>query len=599
MIFKQPGLRPRYRWGGLLAAVALLGGGCLSSGDLLNRGQSPDLEELLEAESEAESRVRLVGDLAGTIGMNYFKVEGIALVCGLNDTGSDPAPTPRRAMLMEEMKARKVERPNHILASPKTSLVLVRGYIPPGVQEGDRFDVEVYLPARSETTSLRGGRLMEVRLKELKMLGNAIRSGKVVARAWGNLLVDALVEGDDDEILETRARILGGAVALKSRPLGLVLRNEHRSVRASSLIGDAINQRFHSFDRGIKRGVAKPMRDNFIELSVYPRYKNNIVRYVRVVTSIPVREAAADRAMRLQLLDRQLNEPTSAARAALRLEALGKDGVPALQRGLDSDDPEVRFYAAEALAYLDEEAAAEPLGETARQEPAFRLRALNALSAMDDLAAYDVLSALLDVSSAETRYGAFRALRTRSKDDPLVQGENLKGQFGYHVIPTEADPMIHIARTTRPEIVVFGREQHLLTPLVLFAGKEIMVKSLPSGRVKVSRFAPGKPDESQECSSRLDDVIRAIANVGGTYPDVVAALRKAKQNKCLQARLVVNSLPKSGRTYHRRGEAERMPGGPVELSRDVDPLGDTPGKHPREAGPAPAPLAVDAAQVGA
>ena len=109
-------------------------------------------------------------------------------------------------------------------------------------------------------------------------------------------------------------------------------------------------------------------------------------------------------------LEQQLGDPLTAANAAMRLEAIGNDQAKRdSQQGLASNDPEVRFYAAEALAYLDETAAVEPLADVARDEPAFRVNALAALSAMDDVMAYDALRALLEVSSAETRYGAFRA----------------------------------------------------------------------------------------------------------------------------------------------------------------------------------------------
>jgi len=60
-----------------------------------------------------------------------------------------------------------------------------------------------------------------------------------------------------------------------------------------------------------------------------------------------------------------LLDPITSAPAAIRLEALGKDGIDALHKGLAAEDEEVRFYAAEALAYLDDSAAAPPLGQLA------------------------------------------------------------------------------------------------------------------------------------------------------------------------------------------------------------------------------------------
>ena len=59
-----------------------------------------------------ESRVKLVGDFARPYGNNYIKIEAVALVTGLDNTGEDPAPSPQREALLHEMKTRGVERPN-------------------------------------------------------------------------------------------------------------------------------------------------------------------------------------------------------------------------------------------------------------------------------------------------------------------------------------------------------------------------------------------------------------------------------------------------------------------------------------------------------
>ena len=65
------------------------------------------------------------------------KIEAVGLVSGLHSTGSDPDPSPQRAMLIAEMRRRKSPDPNHLLATRNFSLVLVRGFLRPGVQKGD------------------------------------------------------------------------------------------------------------------------------------------------------------------------------------------------------------------------------------------------------------------------------------------------------------------------------------------------------------------------------------------------------------------------------------------------------------------------------
>jgi hypothetical protein len=194
---------------------------------------------------------------------------------------------------------------------------------------------------------------------------------------------------------------------------------------------------------------------------------------------VAVRESPAERSARLELLERQLLEPVTASNAALRLEAVGADAIPVLKKGLQSADPEVRFYAAEALAYLDDSSAAGPLAEAAKNEPAFRAYALTALSAMDAFAAEEALRSLLDVPSAETRYGAFRSLWAMNPNSDLVRGEELGEQFSYHVLRTNGPPMVHVTRNRRPEIVMFGADQHFQPPMVVDAGKQIMTPATP------------------------------------------------------------------------------------------------------------------------
>ena len=111
------------------------------------------------------------------------RVEAVGLVTGLHGTGSDPSPSPQRAALLEEMRTRGVANPNSVLASGDVALVMVQAILPAGVQKGDHFDVEVRVPSQSETTSLRGGYLLETRLSEMAVLSNQVHHGELLALA--------------------------------------------------------------------------------------------------------------------------------------------------------------------------------------------------------------------------------------------------------------------------------------------------------------------------------------------------------------------------------------------------------------------------------
>ncbi|NDC63132.1 MAG: hypothetical protein EBZ59_03910 [Planctomycetia bacterium] len=526
--------------GGWLAFAAVVAAIALPTGCAgpAIRSQSPEVEALMSLEADT----KLVGDYAGPWGMNPQRIERAALVTGLPGTGSDPPPNSQRQTLLADIQARGVVEPNRLLASPSTSLVWVRGYLPPGVRKGDRFDVHIEVPPDNETTSLAGGWLMETRLAEMAVLGNRIRDGHVLGVAEGPLLVDPVAQGTLDSLSRLRAKVPGGGVSLASRSIGLILAPEHRSIPLSKRIGDTINRRFHAIIRGAKRGVATPKTDRFIELEVPPAYERNLPRYMRVVRAVAVVEPPGGRHARLELLGRQLGDAVTAPAAAVRLEAIGKDAVATLRKGLESKDAEVRFASAEALAYLGESMAAVHLAEAATNLRSARPAALAALAVLDDANGIDALQSLLSSTSAETRYGAFRALWQMNKALPLVRGEPLGDACHLHVLDVKGPPLVHVTRSHRPEIVLFGVEHPLADGLRAEAGPSIVVVVEGSTAI-VSCFTAGKPDQQLEVPAAVDAVVRAIIQLGGTYPDAVQFLQQASSGRFLASRLAFDALP--------------------------------------------------------
>jgi len=530
----------------LLALLAVMASSCSTP---FIRSQSPEPTGEIPL-----PKTKLVGDYAVPFGMFPAKVEGVAWVTRLPGTGSDPEPGPYRDQLIGEMKTHKVHNPNGLLSSNTASLVLVRGFLRPGIQEGDHFDVEIRVPSRSGTSSLRGGWLMPARLTEMAVLQGSIREGHVLGLAQGAVLVDPASD-KQSPVAACRGRVLGGGIARKSRPLALVLKPDHQSVAVSAQIGQAVNRRFHTFVNGSKQGVANPKDDEHVDLIVHSRYKDNVERYMQVVRSIAMKESPGELATRLTLLERALLEPMTSPSAALQLEAIGKDAAPVLKKGLESTDAEVRFYAAEALAYLDFKEAAAPLAAAARDVPAFRAYALAALSAMDDYSAADALRNLLELPSNETRYGAFRALWAMNNRDALVRGENLGDQFSYHVIDSIGPPLIHVTRSYRPELVLFGQDQRLTTPFVLEAGRDIMLNG-KDDRVTISRFVPNQPDQKRVVSTSVDEILRALVELGAAYPDIVQLLQQAKAKDALASRFAIDAVPSGGRKFDRSASME-------------------------------------------
>jgi hypothetical protein len=456
--------------------------------------------------------------------------------------------------------------------------------------------------------------MMECELAEQAIVpGRGAVSGHTLARCEGPILVS--LAGPDDKNAASglrRGKILGGAVYTgglekKERRLGLYLRNEYRNVRNAKRISDRIGQRFHYFENGLKRPLAKATTDQHIELKVHPRYKENYIRFVQVVRAVSLNERPVELHARMERLRKQLLDPARASRAALELEAIGKDGIPALKEGLKSSSPEVRFYSADALAYLGDHAGIQELAAVAEREPAFRVFALAALATLDDSETHEALKGLMDeygqpreaeasapakrdeeaiatdeskvetiahtsdkkkgeanvarperdpqgrlAHGAEVRYGAYRTLWTIDKRHPFIRGEPIRDQFTLHSLPTQGEPMVHITRNRTPEVVLFGANQAFRTPLALTAGRHITIRAASGGdTVTVSRIRVDSGDEIKTCSTRIADIVRVAGSLGATYPDVAQMLVQAERQGNIPGRLDLDALPQAGRIYHR------------------------------------------------
>src|SRR5207249_5132546 len=93
-----------------------------------------------------------------------------------------------------------------ILASTRTSLVLVRAVLPAGITPDDRLDVELELTPASTTTSLAGGFLIMTRLSEVARTADGPHEGATLASAYGPVLIGNAARPDDPKV----ARVLGG-----------------------------------------------------------------------------------------------------------------------------------------------------------------------------------------------------------------------------------------------------------------------------------------------------------------------------------------------------------------------------------------------------
>lgn len=519
-----------------------------------------------------------VGDWAIVGAKRTQKVEGVGLVVGLNGTGSDPESGVYREELLTQMRKAGVDSPARILESPNTSMVIVRATIPAGLSTTDPIDVTVELTPNSGTTSLAGGYLMRTTLREVLMTERDIKEGSPLASAYGPIMI-----GDDKNPENPKSgRVLGGARVKKEVPYRLALKEKHQSIRSSALVQDVINRRFAVKIGPESRGVATAKTDQYLELKVPQVYHQNQARFFQVVKLLPIVDRDDVRAARLNQWREELKDPKKAGLAALKLEGAGQPGVAVLEDGLKSKELEARFFAAEALAYLQKESGVAVLKEAAQKSPDLRAFALAALAAADQPAAMMALRSLMSDPDPVIRYGAFAALRTADPENTYLgrvsvmkerspdqgsdnmaaaiseiqsrrrRGTTVDDPFELYVVASDGPPMVHYTRSNRAEIVLFGERQKLETPIVLGGGGSIILNASESDeKVEISRITRNSLDFEKKVVSSLEmkDVIREVANLGATYPEIVELLNSASKQHNLQGQLLADAKPVTSDKY--------------------------------------------------
>lgn len=574
-------------WGALTAALLGLIG-CTAPQQQQARLQSGE-------ESEADRYgLKTVGDVTTVGNADPIPLGGVGWVVGLEGTGGEPANDNYRTMLEEELTKEGVKDIKRELANPNRALVVVTALYPVGAAKGAPMDVEVTLPPHpGKATSLRGGYLRECVLSNYDYTkhldpnykgSNAPLIGLPCARCEGPVLVGM---GDGDEADRVKhGRVWGGGRCMRPNPLLLLLNPEYQQARVAYQAATRINEAFRAGPSDSPEDATAVASDNLaLQLHVPPAYKLNLPRFLRVVRLVPL-QASADQPGKetdprpyRQRLAADLLDPARTVTAALRLEALGQDSVPALKAGLQSTHPLVRFCSAESLAYLDCPAGGEELGADVAKQPLLRAFALTALASLDESVSHTQLQELLLTSAdAETRYGAFRALRALNEDDPLVQGEFLNDSFWLHRVAPDAPPLIHVSTNRRAEIVLFGETPTLKPPFSFLAGQFAVTATPDDEHCTVSRFPPQGGVQRKQCSLKLEDLLRTMTGMGGTYAEALELLEQAHRCDSLSCTVRADALPQAVSAFDlaRLGQAGDLLNADGQLVAAPQDLGGTP-----------------------
>ncbi len=540
------------------------------SASLLSCNKVPEDPVKKEQQKVLQNKGRLVGDLASASNKQAAKIEGIALLRGLADTGANEPPSTYQGLVLKDLQ-RDVEKKKNAqkeIASMSTAIVLLEAIIPAGAQKGDRIDVEVKLPPKSEATSIQGGYIENTNLHQY-YTADIIRTGDVLGVANGSVvLMPELLSKNSPNALK-QGRIIGGAIIQKPRPVWLSLKQGEQTVGVAQRIEDVINSRFSYIKNGSRRKVAEAKAPaTRVNLVIPDEYHDNVNRFLNVVLSISFFESPEELKHRITELQAKLLVPETSEFASLQLEAIGPHNpqvIEAIHAGLASTNDMVRFNTAISVAYMnlskERNEAANILADFVRDNPKLRPGALAVLGTTlkSSFQADARLREFLTFSEPEVRYGAFRALWTRNPKDYMIQGENMNEMFSYHALNCDGQPMIHFSMSKRPELVLFVKDNIFLQgQFDLEISPRISVRSDKS-EVIVKKYNLGV-DEQRIVSYRLDDIIRALVEVGGSYSDVVCFLNKAKMENILLSyygqqmsacTVAVDALPSNHEDYRK------------------------------------------------
>ncbi len=615
----QSTIRPGLRHVALLlfGAAVVVCCGCTSSLlQLPSNGVTSRLTEFVKGESkdkvqtdftddfDTSLQTPVLGDYISVQGNTVVPLRGVGLVVNLDGTGGSPPPSTLQKSLRQEMARLNIPNPSRILASPSTALVVVTAYLPANVRKGQPFDVRILLPPNTNATSLKGGLLLKTRLfEESEIRGHGVKKGKEYASAEGPVMTAFGADngGAQTQGLLARGSIPGGAISTTDRNLEIVLRKKFQSIRKSKQIADAVSSRFQLYDRfGRLEPQAEAKTNAVVQLKSHPTYRNNFPRFHHVIRNIPLAENEVARRLRMESLAEDLLDPAKAALAAVQLEAIGNDARPFLRSGLQSPHADVRFLAAEALVYLQDPVGVEELKVAARDEPAFRVYALAALSILDNAQSVLALRELLNSESLETRYGAVRALSDLDNNDRSLNTQRYKKRFVLRQIESSGKPAIHLARRRSPEVTIFDVSQELLLPAVLNMGHRIrLIGHDGDDTVQISHYRVGEEPVRRQCSRRLTDIVHTAGEMGAAYPDIVQFMIEADKQDNLPGELGIDRLPQSGRSYlpktgtaesgsmRKLGSAAKLPGifdriEDENTGEEVEPLDVTTFKQPKE-----------------
>lgn len=418
-----------------------------------------------------------VGSLVSLKNYEPLLVSGYGVVVLKEPTGSSTVPSFLRQRLINEMRKNGVGSaalgwqhwsPSRMLSDPRTAVVAVQGFIPPGAMPGTRFDVLVSALPQTQTTSLAGGTLWTVDLS-VDGTNTEGRFAQTIAKARGPIYLnpfnaEELSDRQQREQLRQAMVVAGGSTLV---PPQIQLFLNQPSYRRARLIADRINERF-SFPAD-RRLIAQAQDDQTIVINVPKRWDGRAKDLLLLISALYIERGEGFEIRRATELAAVLREQPQFSEEVIDCwKALGKQTIPVLQELYDDDNLTVRLAAMEAGAYLGDGRAGHYLYEASlHPDPLIRKRVAEAFTALpENTKCYSTLVAMLDDPDRTVRFTAYESLsRINMVDRYDVRDEMDETKFIIDRVPS-TKPMVLITQEGGiPRLAIFGEQLGFEPPM--------------------------------------------------------------------------------------------------------------------------------------
>jgi hypothetical protein len=502
-----------------------------------------------------------------------FIVSGYGLVANLDGTGGGPYPTAVRNHMVKEMMRHgfgsanssqfSAIRPERALEDKRFAIVEVRGLIPPGARNQQRFDIIVNTLPSSDAASLARGQLYQT---DLHVLGlretDPGGSVNVYARAQGPIFsnpayaLNAQAAGATGgaQLSLRNGVVLEGGRSMIDRPIRLQLRQPQRSTarQIESRINhhfQEVADRFHHNSQVPSYTVAEAQDEGIVNVYVPKAYQGDWEHFIGIVQHLYPNASPEFGARQARLLADEAVKPGAMLKnISYAWEALGQPAVPFIVPLMDATThtPEVVFAAARAAAFLKEPSAPQVLlGIAKTGGNPFQLAAAQTLGQLPNSPGLNMmLRELLDSPQTPVRLAAYQTLATNK--DNAVFSTVINEQFVLDIVRSDGPPLIYASRTGTARLALFGNQIGLDMPTVFTALNDQLLISSDEGGKYVNLFYRGRDIGKPLTVISQPNLADIIARLGGAgavgerrfnfgYAEIVALVQALADQKKLSA----------------------------------------------------------------